>query len=204
MLSYYATALSIVLVVATAANCNMKISNTLSSSAILLCGRENGGTPGARFTQLVAPGADYTYACPETTATTSYELYFAVRNDTVCTWDSGCNPNTGSCKSYPWVIGEGLSWQNGLWYGFVAANFDGAGLGFSGNYGSRSVQYGVQMKCSSYGTSPWTGTCDVDSSTNEPVCNPNTPSYGKPDSGVVACGPANNQGTIEVSIFESK
>lgn len=190
--------------VAAAATCNMQVTNTLSASAILLCGRENGGTPGARFTKLLAPGEQYSYACPETTASTSYELYFAIRNDTVCTWDSGCSPNTGSCKSYPWVIGEGRSWQNGLWYGFVAANFDGSGAGFLGNYGAANVQYGVSLSCSSYGTTPWTGSCGVDRGTNEPYCSPNVPSFGKPDTGVVACGPANNEGTIDVRIFESQ
>lgn len=182
-------------------SCTMQVTNTLKHDAILLCGRENGGMPGARFKQLVQPGAVYSYPCPETTATTSYEVYFAIRNDTECTWDA-CTINTGTCKSYPWVIGEGISWQNGYWYGFVAANFDGAGLGFTGNYGGSSVQYGVQMNCSSYGTTPWEGTCGV--SNSNPYCNPNQENFpNKPDSGVVACGPAHNQGTITVSIFES-
>lgn len=185
------------------ANCNMRVTNTLTYSSVLLCGRTNGGIPGQRFSHLLPPGGVFTYPCPETTATTSYETYLSVRNDTTCTWDTNCNPNTGTCKSYPWVIGEGLSWQNSLWYGFLAANFDGAGVGFEGNYGSSSVRYGVQMNCSSYGTSAWTGTCGVDASSNEPFCSPNTPAYGKPDTGVVACGPASNEGTIEVSIFES-
>lgn len=185
-----------------ATTCNMEIQNTLTDASILLCGRHNGGQPGARFTQLLQPGGTYTYPCPETTPNDSYELYFSIRNDTKCTWDA-CSVNTGTCKSYPWVIGEGVSWQNGYWYGFVAANFDGAGLGFEGNYASPNVQYGVQMNCSSYGTQPWSGTCGVDSSTNDPYCNPNAPSFGKPDSGVVACGPAYNEGTITVTIFQS-
>mmetsp|Transcript_20708 Transcript_20708/g.23942 ORF Transcript_20708/g.23942 Transcript_20708/m.23942 type:complete len:207 (+) Transcript_20708:32-652(+) len=194
---------AVVVVGVCGATCNMRVVNTLAHDSVLLCGRTNGGIPGAWYTHLLPPGGVYTYACPQTTPNDSFETYYSIRNDTSCTWDQGCNPSTGTCKSYPWVIGEGLSWQNGLWYGFAAANFDGAGLGFQGNYGSKVVQYGIQMNCSSYGTSAWSGTCGVDSTTNEPYCNPNAPAFNKPDTGVVACGPANNEGTIEVQIFES-
>lgn len=180
--------------------CTMQIRNTLKHDSILLCGRENGGMPGARFSKLLPAGSSFSYPCPETTADKSFETYFAVRNDTKCTWDA-CKVDTGTCKSYPWVMGEGLSWENGLWYGFVAANFDGAGLGWQGNYGSAAVQYGVQLNCSSYGTSAWNGTCGVHN--NEPTCVPNAPNFGLPGTGVVACGPANNEGTISVDIFES-
>ena len=184
-----------------AGSCTTQITNTLATANVLLCGRENGGVPGARFTHLLGPGQTYSYPCPVTSASTSYEVYFTLRNDTVCTWDT-CTVNTGTCKSYPWVIGEGVSWQNGYWYGFVAANFDG-GVGFLGDYGASNVQYGVQLNCSSYGVRPWSGTCGVSSSS--PYCVPNAPApTGQPDSGVVACGPANNQGVINVNIFSSK
>jgi len=97
-------------------------------------------------------------------------------------------------------LGEGVSPDNGYWYGFLAANFDGAGLGYQGNYGDAKVSYGVTLLCSSYGTSPWNGTCSVSGSS--PTCTPNVPAYGKPDTGVVAAGPANNQGVLYVTIWE--
>ncbi len=184
-----------------AGSCTTQITNSLKDASVLLCGRMNGGMPGARFTQLLQPGQSYQYACPQLTQSTSYEVYFALRNDTQCTWDGPCSVNTGTCKSYPWVLGEGVSWQNGYWYGFVAANFDG-GIGFDGNYGAADVKYGVQLNCSSYGVKPWSGTCGV--SGDSPYCVPNAPApTGQPDSGVVCCGPKNNQGLLTVNIFSS-
>lgn len=187
--------------VAFAANCTMSVLNTLTHDSILLCGRTNGGIPGARFATLLAPGKSTQWPCPLTTATNSFETYFTIRNDTKCQWDPTCPVPTGTCQSYPWLIGEGVSWQDGYWYGFLAANFDGAGLGWQGNYGSKSCSYGIQMNCSSYGVTPWSGTCGVKG--GQPWCTPDVPNFNLPGTGVVACGPKQNEGVISLVIFNS-
>ena len=195
----FVLALFLVIEVMAQTKCTTQVHSELVHSSILLCGRLNGGVPGARFSYLLKPGDTYSYPCPETSPSNSFEVYFSLKNDTKCTWDT-CPINTGTCKSYPWVLGEGVSWQNGYWYGFVAANFDGD-LGFTGNYGAADVSYGVQLNCSSYGTMPWNGTCGV--SNSQPYCVPDAPANGKPDTGVVACGPAYNEGILKILIFQS-
>lgn len=181
-----------------ASNCTMKITNKLQVDSVLLCGRTNGGVPGAWYNKSLGAGESFSYPCAQTAIDVSYETYFSVRGDKTCKWDN-CNPNTGSCKHYPFILGEGLSWSDGYWYGFIASNFDG-GIGWQGNYSSREANYSVSLSCSSYGVTPWKATCGPLSS-GKPFCKPNHPAIGFPDSGVVAAGPKNNQGTIEVEIF---
>ena len=188
-------------VVADAA-CRLHFRSRLRTDTVRLCGRANGGVPGAWFSHALRPGETFSRPCAVTAAGKSFETYFSFRNDTRCGWDGPCAPNTGTCRSYPWTLGQGLSSDNGLWYGFIAANFDGA-IGYQGSsYGNRSmVSYGVRLDCMSYGTAPWNATCGVAANRKGPTCQPNVPSLGFPDSGVVACGPKNNQAMF-VTVIE--
>ena len=186
--------------------CLLTFHNKMPLDTIRLCGRQNGAIPGAWYSRALEPGATYTRGCTSN-AGTSFETYFTVRNDTACGWDQSCQPDTGTCQSYPWVLGQGLA-SNGLWYGGIGANWDGNGLGYTASsYTDPTlVDYGVRLSCSSYGTSPWNATCDAAVS-GEPACTPNVPNAGRPNSGIVACGPRNKQQgryEIRVEIFDQE
>lgn len=184
--------------------CFINFYNNMSNTAITLCGRQNGGIPGAWYTRTLPPGGRYRRPC-QSNAGTSLLTLLSVRNDSTCGWASGCPlPNSGIC-TYPWQIGEGIG-EDGYWYGAVGATAGGApGWAYTGDYGAQNVSYGVELSCMSYGRTPWNATCSVRtpdwSKTACPFCKPFTPTNGAPNSGVVACGPKNGPMQIYVNIF---
>lgn len=187
-----------------AASCTLTYKNTLATSTITLCGRQDGGIPGAWFSKTLAPNETYSSPCVVTTSGKSYETYLTVRNKTSCGWNNGCSPNTGTCIFYPWEIGQGLSSANLYWYGYAAQNFDG-GIGMTSfKYSSPVVSYGIKMQCLSYGVTPLNITCQPDSmAVHGAVCQPaQNVLDGFADSGVVACG-KNGNANISIEIFET-
>lgn len=195
----------IVLIGATAVinACTLTYTNNLATDSITLCGRHNGGIPGAWFSKTLAPGETITNPCVTTTTGNSYETYLTIRNKTSCGWNNGCSVNTGTCLFYPYEIGQGLSSENQYWYGYAAQNFDG-GIGMTSfKYSSPSVDYGIKMNCMSYGITPLNITCEPDSASKHgAACNPSHPVLdGFANSGVVACG-KNGNASVVVEIFE--
>lgn len=191
---------------ASASACTLIFRNTLAFDSVRLCGRKNGGVPGAWYSKLLAPNQTFTRPCSVTTEGVSYETYFTVRNSsTNCGWNNPCTPNTGTCLEYPWTMGEGLSSQDQYWYGSLSQNWDG-GIGFTKfAFDSPEVNYGVKLSCLSYGTSSWNSTCLPSSSAPAgAACDPSHPVLGKfADTGVVACGPK-SAATMYITIFEKQ
>ena len=172
----------LLLAVAAAQGCTMQYTNKAKES-VTVCMRVNGGVPGAGLNRTLAPGASVKIPCRASVPGQSSESYFALPGLHGCGWDQGCSPDTGSCHSYPWVMGQGVG-TNGLWYGAIGANWDGAGMGYTGGYGK--VTYGLHFSCSSYnGTQFPKLTCGVKDA--KPYCTPNHPNYNQPSSGVVEC-----------------
>jgi len=81
-------------------------------------------------------------------------------------------------------MGQGVG-TNGLWYGAIGTNWDGAGIGYTGDWSK--VSYGLHYSCSSYnGTQTPDLSCGVKD--GKPGCVPNMPNVGgQPSSGVVEC-----------------
>lgn len=177
-------------------NCFIVFHNTLSRDSVRLCGRQNGGVPGAWYERALAPGQKYRRPC-QSNAGTSLLTYLTFRNDTACGWDNGCPAaNGGICKSYPYQLGEGVG-STQYWYGGIGATSGGdPGIAYQNKY-----TYGVSLSCLSYGVQPWNATCVPDATGDSPICTPNVPANGAPNSGVVACGKQGNIGDIYVMIF---
>ena len=185
---------------AAAGNCTLVFRSHLRHGTVRLCGRQNGGQFGQWFEATLAPGATYSRPCVTTQPGMSYETYISVRGLASCPWDA-CNPNTGSCHSYPYLLGQGVSPSNGYWYGSIGPNYDGA-IGYQLPYNAPNVSYGVSLSAFSYTrANPWKATCGETAGTT--FCNPNVPAAGFPNSGVVAAGPPNDQGTLTIDLTES-
>eukprot|EP01061_Rhynchopus_euleeides_P025929 TRINITY_DN4222_c0_g1_i1.p1 TRINITY_DN4222_c0_g1~~TRINITY_DN4222_c0_g1_i1.p1 ORF type:complete len:193 (+),score=74.85 TRINITY_DN4222_c0_g1_i1:65-643(+) len=175
--------------------CVMRYTNK-ASKPITMCLRANGGIPGAEVNKTLAVSESWDMPCRQSVPGQSSQSYFAVPGFTECGWDQGCDPNTGSCHHYPWVVGQGVG-TNGLWYGSIGSNWDGAGIGFTGNFSE--VGYGMHFECSSYNaTQHVSATCKV--ANGQATCDPNIPNYQQPNSGVVECDPDQ---TLMLSLIES-
>eukprot|EP01064_Diplonema_japonicum_P007657 TRINITY_DN1529_c0_g1_i1.p1 TRINITY_DN1529_c0_g1~~TRINITY_DN1529_c0_g1_i1.p1 ORF type:complete len:311 (+),score=13.71 TRINITY_DN1529_c0_g1_i1:70-1002(+) len=166
------------------AACTFKYTNK-AASPVTICLRFNGGAPGEGGNKTIQPGGSWELPCRESIPGQSWESYLAVPGWTQCGWDQGCTPNYGSCQHYPWVIGQGVG-TNGLWYGSIGANWDGAGAGFTGDFSQ--VTYGMNFQCTSYNKTQFPNlNCSV--SGDKPICTPDKPNYNQPNSGVVECDP---------------
>ncbi|KAK3280156.1 hypothetical protein CYMTET_11996 [Cymbomonas tetramitiformis] len=173
--------------------CRFNYTN-LGTKSVTICMRENGDAPGEPGSKTLAVGQSWTVPCRASVPGQSWESYLSVSDYTKCGWDQGCTPNTGSCQHYPWTIGQGVG-TNGLWYGSIGANWDGAGVGYINGFDK--VDYGMRFECSSYnGTQHPKLECGVTG--GKASCSPNKPNYNQPNSGVVECDP--NQ-VLQLTLF---
>ena len=189
------SAITLLALTSSASGCLMNYTNT-ADVPVTICMRNNGNAPGQSGNKTLAKGESWVVGCRASVPGQSWESYFAVPGWSTCGWDQGCNPNTGTCKHYPWSVGQGVG-TNGLWYGAIGANWDGAGVGFTGGFDK--VPYGLHFKCNAYNNTQHPDLkCGVHSGT--PYCTPNKPNYGQPNSGVVECDPDQ---TLSMTIFSS-
>lgn len=173
-----------------------------ASTPILLCSRDtmiDNGTPGARAFKLLQPGESFSEDCQVNKPYESHSMFFATRNTTKCQKDSGCT--YGTCQHYPWWFGQGISQQNGLWYGGIGVNWDGDDTkhGWDGSYDAANVHYGIQFHCE---TNKGKNTIDYNCTVmgGKPQCTPNVPApHNSPNSGVAQCDPT----TIQLNIVEA-
>eukprot|EP01065_Artemidia_motanka_P046452 TRINITY_DN704_c0_g1_i2.p2 TRINITY_DN704_c0_g1~~TRINITY_DN704_c0_g1_i2.p2 ORF type:complete len:210 (+),score=68.14 TRINITY_DN704_c0_g1_i2:67-696(+) len=165
---------------AVASACTVDFVNN-AATPVTLCVRKNGGTPGDAGKVTIASGKSSSMPCKDNGNNTAWQTYFSLSSWTDCGFDTCAPPliNTGTCQHYPYSMGQGISADNGKWYGSVGFNWDGNGQGFVGNWSD--VNYGLQLKCTSYGTKSVSDSCDPSG------CTPNKPNYGKPNSGVEEC-----------------
>eukprot|EP01062_Namystynia_karyoxenos_P080711 TRINITY_DN872_c0_g1_i2.p1 TRINITY_DN872_c0_g1~~TRINITY_DN872_c0_g1_i2.p1 ORF type:complete len:222 (+),score=83.15 TRINITY_DN872_c0_g1_i2:88-666(+) len=181
---------------AAASGCDIRFANK-ASKEVTLCLRHNGDAPGTEWQQsLGAVNGTVTVGCHNGGAggKDSWQTYFSEPGGS-CGWNQNCSVNTGTCH-YPWSLGQGISADNGNWYGSVGANWDGAGLGYTGDY--NKIGYGVNLQCTSYKTQHVNATCTVDA--GQPTCTPNHPNYNRPNSGVVLCDPGQ---TLHVTLMDA-
>eukprot|EP01065_Artemidia_motanka_P047722 TRINITY_DN7535_c0_g2_i1.p1 TRINITY_DN7535_c0_g2~~TRINITY_DN7535_c0_g2_i1.p1 ORF type:complete len:237 (+),score=66.98 TRINITY_DN7535_c0_g2_i1:73-711(+) len=169
------------LVALAAAGCTVEYVNN-NAHAVTVCVRSAGGVPGAagNFT-LPGNGGRRSEPCKVNAPNSTWQTYFAVKGWDSCGFDA-CPPplvNTGTCKHYPYSMGQGVSPSNGKWYGSVGFNWDGDGQGYVGDMSK--VGYGIGLQCTAYGSK------SVDDSCSPSGCNPDKPNYGKPNSGVEEC-----------------
>lgn len=189
-----------------AAGCTTQYKND-ASTPITLCFRVNGNAPGETLNKTLQPGDSWDVPCPSNQDPAGHgvsnQMYFSTRDWNQCGWDQGCTQNTGTCKHYPWVFGQGTG-TNGLWYGAIGTNWDGATsttppVGYTGGgFADDNVHYGLGFKCSAYnGTQHPDLKCTVVEGKQN--CTPSHPNQGQPSSGVVECDPT----TLHLTIFDA-
>lgn len=193
-------ALLVALSAGPAAGCIVEYHND-ATTPIQICIRHNGEAPGQAGGQLIPAGTVWKHPCVQNEPYQSWQTYFSKRNLTGCGCDA-CDPNTCSCKSYPWQLGTGISADNASqWFGGLGANFDPADWA-GGAYTDPDISYGVKIACSSYGgTAAVDETCGVTGSGSAPApCVPNNvpQAGGQPNTGVIECDAT----TIKVTIFD--
>eukprot|EP00756_Hemistasia_phaeocysticola_P056944 Hpha_TRINITY_DN33587_c0_g1::TRINITY_DN33587_c0_g1_i1::g.171061::m.171061 len=189
---------AVLLLIGASGVCHQTVRNN-ASTPITLCLRRNADPPGQAGNHTLQPGETWGWDCPVSGHGVSHNWYFAVRSASGCVIDPDCPYATATCRSYPWFFAQGTSSDNGLWYGDIAANWDGRGTGFLGDYGSKDVSYGIRFSCLRLNaTQKVSLECGVKE--GKPYCDPNHPNLNnKPASGVAQCDPT----APDLEIFES-
>eukprot|EP00756_Hemistasia_phaeocysticola_P013818 Hpha_TRINITY_DN15306_c0_g1::TRINITY_DN15306_c0_g1_i1::g.92346::m.92346 len=163
-----------------AAACDLTFHNTLSEK-MTLCVRKNAAVPGNAGKIELDVNKSVSVPCHTNSPTEFFQTLFPVRGFNDCVLDActGASPPYGTCKHYPYVLGQGVSADNGNWYGSIGYNWDGDGQGWKGNYSG--VGYGLRLDCTAYHTNKINDVCGPTG------CTPNKPTYGLPSSGVELC-----------------